>query len=101
MTGYQLWIPVGKGRYGTLVSAPTFSNLEAKFYLDLEAVMQSILFQNKRVIMGDFNARAVKDYQMWEGVIGRHGYGKENENGYLLFDFSTQNNLVITNTRFQ
>ena len=101
-----LRIPVGKGRYATLVSAyaPTFSNLEevnAKFYLDLEAVMQSIPFEDKIVIMGDFNARVGKDYQTWEGVIGRHGYGEENENGYLLLDFCTQNNLVITNTTFQ
>ena len=54
----------------------TFSNLEevkAKFYLDIEAVMQSIPFEDKIVIMGDFNVRVAKDYQTWEGVIGRHG----------------------------
>ena len=50
--------------------------------------------------MGDFNVRVGKDYQTWEGVIGIHGYGKENENGYLL-DFCTQNNFLITNTTFQ
>ena len=81
----------------------TFSNLEevkAKFYLDIEAVMQSIPFEDKIVIMGDFNARVGKDYQTWEGVISRHGYSEENENGYLLLDFCTKNNLVITNTTF-
>ena len=62
-----LRIPVGKGQHATLVSAyaPTFSNLEevkAKFYSDLEAVMQSIPFEDKIVIMGDFNARVGKDY---------------------------------------
>ena len=81
----------------------TFSNLEevkAKFYLDLEAVMQSILFEDKIVIMGDFNARVGKDYQTWERVISRHGYGEENENGFLLLDFCAKNNLIITNTTF-
>ena len=51
----KLRIPIGKNRYTTLVSAyaPTFSNSEevkSQFYLDLDAVIQSIPFEDKIVL---------------------------------------------------
>ena len=38
---------------------------------------------------------------MWEGIIGKHGIGKCNSNGLLLFMASKAYNLVITNTLFR
>jgi len=50
--------------------------------------------------MGDFNAKVVRDWKTWRGVIGKHGYGEENERGERLLNFCLNNDLEIDNTVF-
>lgn len=54
-----------------------------------------------RLLLGDFNARVVKDHLRWSGTIGKEGVGKVNENGTLLPTKCAEHNLVITNTLFR
>ena len=69
-----------------------------KFYKDFEYVISAVPTANKLIILGDFNARVGQDSASWEGVLGKHGTGKCNSNGLLLFQTCTKHNLLITNT---
>jgi hypothetical protein len=51
--------------------------------------------------MGDFNARVGGEEDVWEGVKGRHGIGKVNENGVRLLEFCMGNELAIMGTFFR
>ena len=42
-----------------------------------------------------------RDFELWKGVLGRHGIGNSNVNGRLLLEFCSEHQLVITNTLFQ
>ena len=85
----KLRIPLSKTRYLTVISAYALtltSPDEAKeqFYEHLDQVIRSTPQSDKLVVLGDFNARVVKEHSSWEGVLGRHGVGKVNDNGLLL-----------------
>jgi len=56
--------------------------------------------QDLIIIMGDFNAKVGRDWRTWRGVIGKHGYGEENERGERLLHFCLDNGLEIVNTVF-
>ena len=56
---------------------------------------------DKLFILGDSNARAGKDYLSLEGVLGRHGIGKVNDNGLPLLSKCAEHSLCITNTLFR
>ena len=55
-----------------------------KFYDDLEAQIASVPKSDKLIILGDFNARVGADHISWKGVIGRHGIGNCNSNGFVF-----------------
>ena len=53
------------------------------------------------IVMGDLNAKVRTDVGAWNGVIGQHGIGDENERGERPLNFCSCNNLIITNTLFK
>ena len=45
--------------------------------------------------------RVCQNAVTWKGILGRHGFRNCNDNGRLLLEFCTEQQLVITNTIFQ
>ena len=99
-------LPLKNKHYATLFSVYALS-LQAelpekdKFYSELRILPQGIPADDKLLILGDFNARVGQDAVTWKGILGRHGVGNCNDNGRLLLEFCTKQQLVITNTIFQ
>ncbi|WP_419629875.1 hypothetical protein, partial [Thiolapillus sp.] len=86
------------------VYAPTLqaeTGVKEAFYRDLHNLLQQVDSKDKLLILGDFNARVGRDFELWKGVLGRHGIGNCNDNGRLLLEFCSEHQLVITNTLFQ
>ena len=101
----SLRVPIGKERHASLICvyAPTMTYpVEEKehFYQELTKVVDKVPTADKLIILGDFNARVGKDHTTYEGVIGKFGKGKKNQNGDLLLNFCTEHDLSITNTFF-
>ncbi|XP_068717545.1 craniofacial development protein 2-like [Montipora capricornis] len=99
-------IPLSKIRYLTVVSAyaPTLTSpdeTKEQFYDQFDQVIRSTPPSDKLIIFGDFNARVGKGHNSWEGILGRHGVGKINDNGLLLLSKCAQHSLCITNTFFR
>ena len=82
----------------TLLADPADKDI---FYSDLRRLLNNIPEDYKILILADLNARAGKDCQAWQGVLGRHGVGNCNDNGRLLLVLSAEHQLVITNKIFQ
>lgn len=90
----------------TLISvyAPTMTaniNVIENFYQELDNVLSGIPRSNRVILLGDFNARVGKDFELWPSVLGRNGIGKTNSNGLRLLDLCTTHGLTITNTMFR
>ena len=101
-----LRLPLVRDKYCTIISAyaPTLcsdDDVKDSFYNLLDHTVSRIDKRDKLVLMGDFNARVGRDFQMWEGVLGRHGVGKMNSNGLRLLTFCTEHELTISNSLFQ
>ena len=95
-----------KGRKSTVIQcyAPTnAAETEEKeaFYEQLQAVMDKLPRRDLKILMGDLNAKVGADNTNRELIMGKHGVGVQNENGELLTEFCTFNDLVIGGTVFQ
>lgn len=102
----KIRFPISDKRFATIISAyaPTLTSADddkEKFYADLDSLIQSTSTSDKLLVLGDFNARAGRDYDLWKRVIGRHGVKKMNDNGLLLLSKCAEHDLVITNTTFR
>ena len=72
------------------VYAPTLqaeTGVKEGFYRDLNNLLQQVDSKDKLLILRDFNARVGRDFELWKGVLGRHGIGNCNDNGRLLLEF--------------
>ena len=54
---------------------------------------------DKLLLIGDFNARIVRENDQWP--LGKHGIGKCNSNGEVPLDLCSEFELVVTNTMFK
>ncbi|WP_374210040.1 hypothetical protein, partial [Thiolapillus sp.] len=102
----SLRLPIQDNKFATVLSvyAPTLqaeTGVKEAFYRDLHNLLQQVDSKDKLLILGDFNARVGRDFELWKGVLGRHGIGNCNDNGRLLLEFCSEHQLVITNTLFQ
>ena len=66
-----------------------------EFYDELDVVTKSVPSHNFLGVIGDFNARLGKD------IAAFTYHESTNRNGELLHNFALENNLLVTNTRFQ
>jgi len=86
------------------VYAPTADSTDEEieeFYDGLEKVLDDLPKKDIKIITGDWNAKVGSDNSGWEKVMGRYGYGDQNDRGERLLEFATIKNLFVCNTRFQ
>ena len=69
------------------------------FYEDLQDLLELTPKKDVLFIIGDWNAKVGS--QEIHGVIGKFGFGVQNEAGQSLIEFCQENTLVIKNTLFQ
>lgn len=63
--------------------------------------MDKLPRRDLKILMGDLNAKVGADNTNRELDMGKYGVGVQNENGELLTEFCTFNDLVIGGTVFQ
>ena len=59
------------------------------------------LLQTQTPYLRRLNTRVGRDFELWKGVLGRHGTGNCSDNEHLPLEFCSEHQLVITNTLFQ
>lgn len=80
---------------------PSSEDVKQKFYDELRNVLAKIPTTDKIILLGDFNARVGTEHEAWTDVLGRHGVGNCNTNGFALLQVCAEFNLSITNTFFR
>ena len=73
----SLGLPV-QDKFATVLNvyAPTLqaeTGVKEAFYRDLHNLLQQVDSKDNLLILGDFNARVGRDFELWKGVLGRHG----------------------------
>ena len=58
-----------------------------EFYLQLQEQIDRVQGRNTVFLLGDFNAQVGRNRDRWYPSLGKFGIGKENSNGYRLFQF--------------
>ncbi|KAI8440933.1 hypothetical protein MSG28_009230 [Choristoneura fumiferana] len=101
-----LRLPLAHNKYVHLFSAyaptlPSQDEDKEAFYQQLRQSLESVPKHDKVILLGDFNARVGTDYGLWNGVLGKHGVGKCNDNGSRLLSLCAEFDLGITNTFFR
>ena len=75
--------------------------IKAKFWEDLEELIQMILREEKVIIGGDLNGHVGRDRNGYREVHRGYGFGEINNEGESILDFAMAYGLVITNIRFK
>ena len=70
-----------------------------RFYEDLQDLLELTAKKDVLFIIGDWNTKVGS--QEISGVIGKFGFGVQNEAGKRLTEFCQENTLVIANTLVQ
>ena len=86
------------------VYAPTLIADEvdkARFYADLQTLVDSVPSRDVLIVAGDWNARTGPADDATRHILGRFALGDRCDNGERLVSFADANRLVVTNTRFQ
>ena len=88
----SLRLPIQDNTFATVLSvyAPTLqaeTGVKEAFYRDQHNPLQQTDSKDKFLLLEDFNARVGRDFELWKGVLGRHGIGNCNDNGRLLLEF--------------
>ncbi|KAL8580882.1 hypothetical protein ACOMHN_039582 [Nucella lapillus] len=98
----SLRIPIQENGFATLIRmyAPTLQ-ADAVEDRDLHNLLQQVDSRDTVLILGDFNARVGRDFEVGKGVLGRHGIGNCNDNGRLLLEVCSGHELIITSTLLQ
>ena len=100
----SLRLPLQVNQCVTIISvySPMQTDLNSKeTYRELRSLLLNIDSAQKVLVIGDFSAQVGKDFDVWPGVLGRHGVGKCNDNGRMLLELRAEHALPITNTLFQ
>lgn len=83
---------------------PTLNSSEEdnfSVYRHLKEVLSWVSASDRPIPFGDFNDRVDQDCETWDGVIGKFGRGKMNENGMLLAMKCAEYDLAIATTFFR
>ena len=81
--------------------APTLqaeTGVKEAFYRDLHDLLQQVDSKDNLLILGDFNAKVGRDFELWKLVLGRHGIDNCNDNERLPPDFCSEHQLVVIYT---
>ena len=65
------------------------TGVKEAFYRDLHNLLQ-VDSKDKLLILGHFNARVERDFELWKGVLGTHGTGNCNDNGRFRLEFRSE-----------
>lgn len=79
----------------------TEEEVNTKFYEDFEALIQRIPHSDRLKLLGDLNAHAGRDNNIWPVVVGKHGVENMNTNDLQLFSFCCQHGLTKTSIIFK
>ena len=76
----SLRLPVQDSKFATALSvyAPTLqteTGVKEAIYRDLHNLLLQNDPKDKLLILGDFNARVGRDFELWKRVLGSHGIG--------------------------
>jgi len=72
-----------------------------KFYDDLQKVYDRVPKHDIVMILGDLNAKIGKE-KAYERVTGKYTlHDASNENGEMVCNFATENNMTVMSTQFQ
>ena len=102
----KLLLPLSKKRIATFVSVysptvDTSDDVKDRFYDSLYSILRRTSQDDKIILLGDFNARAGKNHDIWHGVIGQHGLVNMNSSGLRLLSLCSELSHAITNTFFR
>jgi len=84
-----LCIPLMKNHYMFIFSVDTpiltcDKATKDRSYDSLPSALCSVLWQDKLVMLDDFNVRVGINHAIWDGVIGKHGTGNANSSDLRL-----------------
>ena len=103
-------LPRGRRRFKSRTRQNSYTNtntlhaeagVKEAFYGDLHNLLQHIDPKDKPLILGDFNARVGRAFEVWKGNLDRPEIGNWKDNGRLHLEFCSEHQLVIISTLFQ